>query len=341
MSSTSTSPRTSRRSSTTSPRGRSAGPRCSTSSTGLFERALEKAEHSFERFSEELDETCPLCPTEDATPGSSRSSSGDSASSSAARNYPGPQVHPEHGRVGARPEPEMLDEDLPGVWPAAPEARRAVRAVRRDAAATRTARSSRSYPPRTLGITCPQCEGRRDCREADPVRRVLRVRPLPRPRLRREQRADQLRPRPTGAGPVLAQRPKLIRCWNCGAEFDLEFALTKEETPRPRPRRAPPRPPLAPLAPPRRRRRSRPPTGARSTARKATAKKTAATRKPTATGRVDDRSAWGGRASGVDDRRRGRRPPRDQALTLKLLLDAPGVPAASSCACSASLAWWS
>ena len=39
---------------------------------GPFERALEKAEHSFERFSEELDEECPLCPTEGREPGSSR-----------------------------------------------------------------------------------------------------------------------------------------------------------------------------------------------------------------------------------------------------------------------------
>ena len=29
-------------------------------------------------------------------------------------------------------------------------------------------------------------------------------------------------------GSILVQRPKSIRCWNCGAEFDLEFALTKE-----------------------------------------------------------------------------------------------------------------
>ena len=29
---------------------------------GPFERALEKAEHSFERYEEELDELCPLCP---------------------------------------------------------------------------------------------------------------------------------------------------------------------------------------------------------------------------------------------------------------------------------------
>ena len=36
---------------------------------GPFERALEKAEHSFERYEEELDELCPLCPKEGREPG--------------------------------------------------------------------------------------------------------------------------------------------------------------------------------------------------------------------------------------------------------------------------------
>src|SRR5438132_123124 len=36
---------------------------------GPFERALEKAEDSFERYSEELDELCPLCPQEGREPG--------------------------------------------------------------------------------------------------------------------------------------------------------------------------------------------------------------------------------------------------------------------------------
>src|SRR5512133_443460 len=36
---------------------------------GPFERALEKAEDSFERYEEELDELCPLCPQEGREPG--------------------------------------------------------------------------------------------------------------------------------------------------------------------------------------------------------------------------------------------------------------------------------
>ena len=55
---------------------------------GPFERALEKAEHSFERYEEELDEVCPLCPQEGREPGKLRTSTRTSISAgrSSARN---------------------------------------------------------------------------------------------------------------------------------------------------------------------------------------------------------------------------------------------------------------
>ena len=97
---------------------------------GPFERALEKAEHSFERPEEELDELCPLCPEEGREPGKLAGQARPLRQVHRLPELPRVQVHPQHGRERA-PEPELLDETCPECGAAAAGAGRPVRAVRR------------------------------------------------------------------------------------------------------------------------------------------------------------------------------------------------------------------
>ena len=101
-----------RRSSTTSPRASSARSRCSHEFNGPFERALEKAEESFERFQEDLDELCPLCPTEGREPGKLQVKLGRYGKFIGCPNYP--ECRYIRNMDGSeRPEPELLDETCP------------------------------------------------------------------------------------------------------------------------------------------------------------------------------------------------------------------------------------
>ena len=97
---------------------------------GPFERALEKAEHSFERFSEELDEECPLCPTEGRDPGKLEVKLGRYGKFIGCTNYPDCK-YIRNMDGSERPEPEMLDERCPECGKQAAEAGGPVRPVRR------------------------------------------------------------------------------------------------------------------------------------------------------------------------------------------------------------------
>ena len=79
---------------------------------GPFERALEKAEHSFERYEEELDELCPLCPKEGREPGKLQVKLGRFGKFIGCPNYP--ECRYIRNMDGSeRPEPVMLDEICP------------------------------------------------------------------------------------------------------------------------------------------------------------------------------------------------------------------------------------
>ncbi|MET0801571.1 MAG: type I DNA topoisomerase [Actinomycetota bacterium] len=192
---------------------------------GPFERALEKAEHSFERFSEELDETCPLCPTEGREPGKLEVKLGRYGKFIGCTNYPECRyIRNMDGSV--RPEPEMLDETCPECG------RQLQRKVGRYGPFTGCSgypdcRYIKKDPPVSTGVTCPQCgqgeliEKRSrfgsifyscsrypdcDCAVGNPP--------------------EKDHPCPE-CGSLLLRRPKSLKCWGCGAELDLEFNVTK------------------------------------------------------------------------------------------------------------------
>ena len=155
---------------------------------GPFERALEKAEHSFERFEEELDELCPLCPTEGREPGKLEVKLGRFGKFIGCPNYP--ECRYIRNMDGTeRPEPEMLDELCPECG------RQLQKRVGRygpfvGCSGYPDCRYIKKDPPTSTGVTCPQCgKGELD-REAHPVRHVFYgCEPLPGLRLRREQPA--------------------------------------------------------------------------------------------------------------------------------------------------------
>jgi DNA topoisomerase-1 len=193
---------------------------------GPFERALEKAEHSFERFSEELDEACPLCPTEGREPGKLEVKLGRYGKFVGCTNYPECRyIRNMDGSV--RPEPEMLDETCPECG------KQLQRRVGRYGPFTGCSgypdcRYIKKDPPVSTGVTCPQCgEGELiekrsrfgsifyscsrypdcDCAVGNPPEKE---RPCPQ------------------CGSLLLRRPKSLKCWGCGAELDLEFTVTKD-----------------------------------------------------------------------------------------------------------------
>ncbi|HJR98758.1 MAG TPA: type I DNA topoisomerase, partial [Actinomycetota bacterium] len=192
---------------------------------GPFERALEKAEQSFERFSEELDEVCPLCPTEGREPGNLEVKLGRYGKFIGCTNYP--ECRYIRNMDGSeRPEPEMLDETCPECG------RQLQRRHGRYGPFTGCSgypdcRYIKKDPPVSTGVTCPQCgEGELiekrsrfgsifyscsrypdcDCAVGNPP--------------------EKDRPCPE-CGSLLLRRPKSLKCWGCGAELDLEFNVTK------------------------------------------------------------------------------------------------------------------
>ena len=109
---------------------------------GPFERALEKAEDSFERYQEDLDELCPLCPTEGREPGKLQVKLGRYGKFIGCPNYP--ECRYIRNMDGTeRAEPELLDETLPRVRASSSSAGSAGSVRSSGAAATPTAATSR------------------------------------------------------------------------------------------------------------------------------------------------------------------------------------------------------
>ena len=171
---------------------------------GPFERALEKAEESFERYQEDLDELCPLCPTEGREPGKLQVKLGRYGKFIGCPNYP--ECRYIRNMDGSeRPEPELLDETCPDCG----------RQLQKRVGRFGPFIGCSGYPDCTLHQEGPAADARHhlppvqrgpDRREADAVRRVLRLRPVPRLRLRGEQRADRRARRARSAA----------RCWSSG-----------------------------------------------------------------------------------------------------------------------------
>ena len=140
---------------------------------GPFERALEKAEDSFERYQEDLDELCPLCPTEGREPGKLQVKLGRYGKFIGCPNYP--ECRYIRNMDGTeRAEPELLDERCPECGQAAPAPGRPVRAVRRVQRLPRLPLHQEGPAPLARDHV-PAVQPGRDRREADALRRVLRL----------------------------------------------------------------------------------------------------------------------------------------------------------------------
>ncbi|GIU98978.1 MAG: DNA topoisomerase 1 [Actinomycetota bacterium] len=198
-----------------------------------FSEELKRAEEKFERYVEDLDETCPRCLEEGRTPpghlqirlgrygrfvGCSRWAE-DDGGCRYIRNLNGEE----------RPEPELLDERCPECG------RPLARKVGRygpfvGCSGYPECRYVKKEPPKGTGVTCPQC-GRGEivekrtrfgpmygCARYPECDFAVSNPPVPEP------------PCPE-CGSLLLRRPKSYRCWGCGAELDPELRVTKPGDP--------------------------------------------------------------------------------------------------------------
>ncbi|HET7235015.1 MAG TPA: type I DNA topoisomerase [Actinomycetota bacterium] len=200
---------------------------------GPFAESLELAEEKFERFVEEMDEDCPRCLEEGRTPpgrlqkrlgrygffiGCSRFAEEDGGCKYI-RNLDGQE----------RPEPETLDETCPECG----------RPLQRKygrfgpfvgCSGYPECKYIKKDPPKSTGITCPQCA------KGEIVERRTRFGLMY--GCERYPDCDFAVNHPPIAnepcpecGSLLVNRPKSIRCWGCGAEFDQDRKLVKPGDP--------------------------------------------------------------------------------------------------------------
>jgi DNA topoisomerase-1 len=191
---------------------------------GPFERALEKAEHSFERYSEELDETCPLCPTEGREPGRLEVKLGRYGKFVGCTNYP--ECRYIRNMDGSeRPEPETLEEACPDCG------RPLQRKVGRygpfvGCSGYPDCRYIKKEPPVSTGVTCPQCGQGQIVEKRTRFGLMYGCERYPDCDFAVNHPPIADRPCPECGG-LLVRRPKSIRCWTCGAEMDDELHVTK------------------------------------------------------------------------------------------------------------------
>jgi DNA topoisomerase-1 len=191
---------------------------------GPFERALEKAEDSFERYSEELDELCPLCPQEGREPGRLQVKLGRYGKFIGCPNYP--ECRYIRNMDGTeRAEPELLDETCPDCG------RQLQRRVGRygpfvGCSGYPECRYIKKNPPTSTGVTCPQCHRGELVEKHTRFGTFYGCDRYPECDLAVNNPPEKDRPCPE-CGSLLLRRPKSLRCWNCGAELDLDFNVTK------------------------------------------------------------------------------------------------------------------
>jgi DNA topoisomerase-1 len=191
---------------------------------GPFERALEKAEGSFERYQEDLDELCPLCPTEGREPGKLQVKLGRYGKFIGCPNYP--ECRYIRNMDGSeRAEPELLDELCPECG------KQLQKRVGRfgpfvGCSGYPDCRYIKKDPPRQLGIACPECAQGQIVEKRTRFGVFFGCDRYPECEfaVNNEPIADKPCPE---CGSLLVQRPKSEKCWNCAAEFDLDFNLTK------------------------------------------------------------------------------------------------------------------
>jgi DNA topoisomerase I len=195
---------------------------------GPFERALEKAEDSFERYEEVLDEVCPLCPQEGREPGKLQIKLGRFGKFIGCSNYP--ECRYIRNMDGTeRAEPELLDETCPECG------KQLQRRVGRygpfvGCSGYPECRYVKKDPPKSTGVTCPQCGQGEIIEKRTRFGIFYGCDRYPECDFGVNHPPIADRPCPECGG-LLVRRPKSIRCWACGAELDADFNVTKSGDP--------------------------------------------------------------------------------------------------------------
>ena len=194
-----------------------------------FEQTLERAEEKFERYVEDLDEECPKCVEEGRIPpgrlqkrlgrygffiGCSRFADEDGGCKYI-RNLNGDE----------RPEPELLDETCPQCG------RQLVKKFGRygpfvGCSGYPDCTYIKKDPPRSTGITCPHCKQGEIVEKRTRFGVMFGCDRYPECDFAVGNPPVEDHPCPE-CGSLVVERPKSFRCWNCGAEFDKEWNLTK------------------------------------------------------------------------------------------------------------------
>jgi DNA topoisomerase-1 len=194
-----------------------------------FSEDLVRAEEKFERYIEEVDEDCPRCIEEGRVPpgrlqirlgrygrfiGCSRFGE-DEGGCKYIRNL--------NGEV--RPEPEMLDETCPECG------KQLVRKTGRygpfvGCSGYPDCRYIKKDPPKSLGITCPQCGQGEIVEKRTRFGLFYGCDRYPECDFAVSNPPVKDHPCPE-CGSLLLERPKSYRCWNCGAELDKSFEVKK------------------------------------------------------------------------------------------------------------------
>jgi DNA topoisomerase-1 len=198
-----------------------------------FSEDLQRAEEKFERYVEDLDEECPRCIEEGRTPpghlqirlgrygrfiGCSRWAA-EEGGCRYTRNLNGEE----------RPEPEVLDETCPECG------RPLVRKVGRygpfvGCSGYPECRYIKKEPPRSTGVTCPQCGTGEIVEKRTRFGLMYGCDRYPECDFAVGNPPEPDRACPE-CGSLLLRRPKSFRCWNCGAELDLELQVTRHGDP--------------------------------------------------------------------------------------------------------------
>jgi DNA topoisomerase I len=195
---------------------------------GPFERALEKAEDAFERYSEELDELCPLCPQEGREPGKLEVKLGRYGRFIGCTNYP--ECRYIRNMDGTeRAEPELIDETCPECG------RQLQKRVGRygpfvGCSGYPECRYVKKDPAKSTGVTCPQCGQGELVQKRTRFGLFYGCERYPECDLAVNNPPVKDHPCPE-CGSLLLARPKSLRCWNCGAELDLDLNVTKPGDP--------------------------------------------------------------------------------------------------------------
>ncbi len=198
-----------------------------------FSEDLLRAEEKFERYVEDLDEECPRCLEEGRTPpgrlqirlgrygrfiGCSRFAE-DDGGCKYIRNLDGQE----------RPEPETLDENCPECG--RPLQRRFGRyGPFVGCSGYPECRYIKKDPPKRLEITCPQCTQGEIVEKRTRFGVFFGCDRYPECDFGVSNPPVKDHPCPE-CGSLLLERPKSYRCWNCGAELDKEFGVTKQGDP--------------------------------------------------------------------------------------------------------------